>query len=105
MEPTGPDGTESSVFVPCTTGREPTANGRAALETVRALRLCTTLATLYFSHDLFLALIAMHEAGSVLETSDSLTCKDFGVQGSNVRHERRTKGREAAFGLSARWRG
>src|SRR2546425_9496758 len=23
----------------------------------------------------------------------------------NVRHERRTKGREAAFGLSARWRG
>jgi hypothetical protein len=26
-------------------------------------------------------------------------------RGHNVRHERRTKGREAAFGLSARWRG
>ena len=25
--------------------------------------------------------------------------------GSNVRHERRRKGREAAFGTSARWRG
>jgi len=24
---------------------------------------------------------------------------------SNVRHERRAKGREAAFGTSARWRG
>jgi hypothetical protein len=50
-------------------------------------------------------LIAMHEAGSVLETSDSLTYKDFGVQGSNVRHERRAKGCEAAFGTSARWSG
>ena len=42
---------------------------------------------------------------SVLEVSDSLACMDFGVQGSNVRHERRAKGREAAFGTSARWRG
>jgi hypothetical protein len=92
-------------FVPCTTGREPTANGRAAQETVRAPQLRTTRETLRFPRDLFLALIAMHEASSVLETNDNLTCKDFGVQGSNVRHERRRKGREAAFGTSARWRG
>ncbi len=98
-------GTVSSVFVPCTTGREPTANGRAAQETVRAPRGGATPVTLRFPHDLFLALIAMHEASSVLETNDNLTCKDFGVQGSNVRHERRRKGREAAFGTSARWSG
>ena len=29
----------------------------------------------------------------------------FVLRGSNVRHERWTKGREAAFGTSARWRG
>jgi|SRR5664280_49434 len=29
----------------------------------------------------------------------------MGNKGSNVRHERRTKGREAAFGTSARWSG
>ena len=29
----------------------------------------------------------------------------FVLRGSNVRHERRAKGREAAFGTSARWRG
>ena len=101
----GADGGLFSVFVPCATGREPTANGRAAQETVRALQLCTTPATFRFLHDLLLALIATREASSTLEMSDSLTCKDFGVQGSNVRHERRAKGREAAFGTSARWRG
>ena len=33
------------------------------------------------------------------------SCLEACVQGSNVRHERRAKGREAAFGTSARWRG
>ena len=104
-EPMWAQGGAFSAFVPCSTGREPTANGRAAQETVRARQLCTSLATVRFLHDLLLALIARHEAGSVLEMGDSLTCMDFGVQGSNVRHERRAKGCEAAFGTSARWRG
>ncbi len=30
---------------------------------------------------------------------------DVLLVGPNVRHERRAKGREAAFGTSARWRG
>ena len=100
-----PDGGAFFVLVSSSTGREPTADGRAAQGTVRALQLCTTPVTFGFLHHLLLALIAMHEAGSVLETSDRPACKDFGVQGSNVRHERRAKGREAAFETSARWRG
>ena len=98
----GADGGLFSVFVPCATGREPTANGRAAQETVRALQLGTTPATFRFPHDLLLALIATREAGSTLEMSDSLTCKDLGVQGSNVGDERRAKACAARFSTSAR---
>ena len=32
-------------------------------------------------------------------------CPGAAFMGPNVRHERRRKGREAAFGTSARWRG
>jgi len=74
-----------SVFIPCSTGREPTANGRAAQETARALQLCTTSATFRLLHGLLLALIAKHEADSMPEMSDSLTCEDSGIQGSNVK--------------------
>ena len=65
-------------------GREPTANGRAAQETVRALPLWTTTATVRFMLGLLLAFTSKYEAGSTLEMSDSLACTDFGVQGSNV---------------------
>ena len=93
------------VFAATCTGREPTANGRAAQATTRALRLSTTPQISAFLHRVLLAFTAEHEATRCSRCATSLACVDFGVQGSNVRHERWTKGREAAFGTSARWRG
>ena len=61
-EPTRADDEFFFVFVPSATGGEPTANGRAAQGTVRALQLCTTPATFRRMHDLLLAFAAKHEA-------------------------------------------
>jgi hypothetical protein len=92
-----------SLRAPPAVSRPPT-DGRPRKRFVRC-SAAQRLRSCRFLHDLFLALIAMHEARSMLETSDSLTCKDSGVQGSNVRHEAQPKAREAGFGLSPRWRG
>ena len=59
-------------FLTSSTGREPTANGRAAQETVRALWHSTTPQTAGFLHGLLLAFKAKREVASTLELSDSL---------------------------------
>ena len=46
----------------------------------------------------------LRQSASVLDPWRSRT-EDLRSMGPNVRHERWTKGREAAFGTSARWRG
>ena len=62
IEPAGAEDGFCLAFVPSSTDREPTANGRAAQETARALQLCTTPATFGFVHGLLLAFTAKHEA-------------------------------------------
>ena len=61
---------------------------------VLRVRFSLTLLFKQLASDLF-GLLGGHESGG------RSTC----LAGSNVRHERWTKGREAAFGTSARWRG
>src|SRR5205814_10030348 len=68
------------------------------------------------------ALVRLHRKAEIGENVDEHTIRDgFGIDENaiavedcqveahvstpNVRHERRRKGREAAFGTSARWRG
>ena len=74
----------ASVFASSCTGREPTADGRAAQETVRVLATLLGTCIFRFLHSLLLALIAMLEAGSLLEMNNRLACLDLCVQGSNV---------------------
>ena len=71
-------------FLTSSTGREPTANGRAAQATVRALELCTTAATSGFLHGLLPTFTAKRELASTLELSANLACMDLGLQASNV---------------------
>ena len=99
---------ESRVFalplVTSSTGREPTANGPASQATVRANTVCPAPGNSEFRHRVLLALLLATGEGGLMHVPVRRV-PPLPLPGPNVRHERRAKGREAAFGLSARWRG
>ncbi len=69
---------------PSCAGREPTANGRAAQETLRAPATGLDAPTAGVPHRLFLAFLALCEAGPQLEVNLTLTREACNPQGSNV---------------------
>ena len=85
-------------------GGEPTANGRAAQVTVRALPIVQAI-PMQKTCTIFSWRLEAVEACSVHERTTPLLAPGCSLQGSNVRHEQRRKGREAAFETSALWRG